>query len=771
MKRFNWLMTILAVGALAFAACEKDNTDKDADKEQPGTPSEDKELTFVVECDAVNKTSVVYSVIPSDLEADYIVVACGVAAVDECATDAAIVDMLYTQIRAYAESVDTTFEDEMAQKVARGKRESAEIAGLTSDTSYYLLVFGVDAANGYAATSAVSRTRFKTEAPEVGSCSFTVKADTYLNTAAIKVTPSNNEQDWSLVNVDVETFTTYTAEDGEYKWTKEQFFENHLKTQIDNLKAEGLSDDDIRTKLVNKGYRTLYAANLLPETKYTCMVAGVTFDEDGVWVSTSIKELRYNTGKEAESDLTFDVEVKNIDHYSAEVLITPSDPNAEYYYYIDNIDTNKKDMKPYDIATSAVTEYIYYWENYTELKRREPVKGVVDLSGEDKVQLNIADTEYYVVVFSFEPNPNYGIVIDAENGEYDYNPGTITSAPVYVSFKTSEQGDPMAATFEFCASDVGPYDFTLDIDASDPTIYYQPGIAYADSFDPQEAISASASQLAQIMEMCMTGQSPSLTIQEALEEKCSHLYRNGDGHFTVQNLAPEKEYIGYVLVIDATTGKFVNCVYSEVIAKTIAPGSVTPTVELLGIYNGDDEKGTIFGDADKTSGHPIIAVKHTNIEGATALYCAMTTDSYNEVIALPDRYIISDFREYWQEVNLNVPYHFFIAEWDIEQTVVAYAKDANGHEAGVGCLSVSPTTGGDIEELRDYYNEVLAATPAPQAYAKSLVVAENDEPVIECIWSEEVGAPRAAEVTYHAVEPLVAESDLVEVKVIKAFRL
>ena len=78
MKRFNWLMTILAVGALAFAACEKDNTDKDADKEQPGTPSEDKELTFVVECDAVNKTSVVYSVTPSDLEADYIVVACGV---------------------------------------------------------------------------------------------------------------------------------------------------------------------------------------------------------------------------------------------------------------------------------------------------------------------------------------------------------------------------------------------------------------------------------------------------------------------------------------------------------------------------------------------------------------------------------------------------------------------------------------------------------------------------------------------------------------------
>lgn len=759
-------MTIMAVAALAFAACEKDDT-------KPNSPddsgNEVEQMTFEVNIDAVTKTTVTYSVTPSDLEADYFAVVLDATSVEACASDAEIIEMVYSDIRDYAAVVNTTFEAIMAEKVAKGKRESAVIDNLGVDTNYVLLLYGVDAEKDYAATSAVSRTPFRTAAPELGSCTFSISVDVNLNTAAIAVTPSVNTQEWGVVNVEVDTYNRYTAKDGEYQWTKEQFFEHHFKTQVDQLKAEGLSDDDIRTKLVHKGYRTLYASDLTPKTKYTCLVAGVSLDADGLWLSTDIKESRYNVGEAAESDLTFDIDVLNIGHYAADIRITPSNPDAEYYYYISYIDTPKKSMKPVEIANSAITEYIYYWDNYTELKRREPVKGVVDLTGDNRVELNIAETEYYIVAFSFEPNPNYGKLVNEETGEYDENPGTITSAPVYVSFMTAEQGDPMEAEFKFKASDIGPYDFTLEVEASDPTIYYQPGIAYADNFDPQAAINASASMLAQVMEMCMTGQSPSLTIQEALEEKCSHLYRNGDGKYYIANLEHEREYIGYVLVIDATTGKFVNCVYSDVIAKTIAPGSVTPKLELLGVYNGDQENGTIFGDADATTGRPIIAVKHTDVEGATALYCALTTDAYAEVNELSDKYIIAQFRGYWQSVNLTVPYHFFVATWDIEQTIVSYAQDANGHEAGVARLAVEPSEAGDIEELRGYVEEVNAATPAPHAMAKSLVVKESVEPTIECLWSEEVGAPRAAKVTYHAVEPLKRESDVVEVKVIKTF--
>lgn len=769
MKTFNWLMAAMMVVALSFVACKDPQPEPEPG---PGPDDPTKELTFEASVSETTRTSAFINVTPSDLEADYFCIVYNAFSVEQCATDAELVAKIYAEISAYAESQDKSFVEYMAESVKRGALENHEVKGLTQATNYYLLVFGVDNANDYAASTPVKMVKFKTAEAQQSSCTFELKSNVYLTTAALTVTPSDNKQSWHLINLTVDEYNAYTAADGEYGWSNEELFQNTLNTELETLEGEGLSSDEIALKLFHTGMRTLNVSGLQAKTQYTTFVAGVNYENGEAYVTTAPKELRYRSGEAAASDLTFDIEVSNIEHYSADIRITPSDPNAEYYYYIGYIDSKKKSMKPIDIANSAVTEYIYYWENYTELKHRDPVTGVIDLTGDNKFEMDIAETEYYVVAFSFEPNPTYGQVINEEAGEYDSNPGTITSAPVYVSFKSAEQGDPMTAEFKFSASDVGPYDFYMEIEASDPTIYYQPGVAEADNFDPQAAIDASSGLLSQLMQMCMESQNPCLTIHEALEKLCYNYYHNGSRGFNVANLNPEKEYIGYVLAIDATTGKFARCIYSDVIAKTTALGSVTPELELLGVYNGNDENGTIFGDADLTLGRPIVAVKLNNVEGATALYSAITTDPYVDVAALPHRYIISEFRDYWQEVNLTVPYHFFVADWDMEQTVMAYAKDADGHEAGVGLLAVKPVDSGDINELKGYVDAVNNATP--KAAAKSLVYDEvANAPVMECVWSEEVGAPRAAEVIYHEVEPLAVavESDVLCVKTVKSFAL
>jgi hypothetical protein len=117
-----------------------------------------------------------------------------------------------------------------------------------------------------------------------------------------------------------------------------------------------------------------------------------------------------------------------------------------------------------------------------------------------------------------------------------------------------------------------------------------------------------------------------------------------------------------------------------------------------------------------------------------------------------------------------VPYYFFIAEWDVERTILAYAQDANGAEGKVARLGVTPSAYNDnIEELRALVEECNNATP--KALPQSLVVATESEPTMECTWSEAVGAPRNAEVTYHEVEPLTVASDLVRVKVVKRFHI
>ena len=757
-------MMLLTAFTLSFAAC----TEPTPDDPQPVPPTP-VELTFEASVTETTRTSAFINVTPSNLEADYLAVVYPAAAVEQSASDAELVVKIYAEFASYAETQEKTFVEYMAEVVKRGVLENHEVKGLAQNANYYLLVFGVDAEAEYAASTEITAVKFKTQDVQQSSCTFTVKSEVYLTTAALTVTPSDNKQAWHLVNVPVEEMQTYTKEDGEYGWSQAEFFQYYINTEIEALEAEGLAENEIKDKLIHTGYRTLNAVGLQPKTKYAALVAGVQYDEAGVAVTTEIKELRYNSGEAASNNLAFDIQVTNIEHYSADIKITPSDAAAEYYYYIGFIDSKKKSMKPIDIANAAITEYLYYWDENGQLAIREPHTGVADLSG---YELNIAETEYFIVAFSFEANPTYGTIINEETGEYDTNPGTITSAPVYVSFKTPEHGDAYNADFKFSFSEVGPYDFTFEIEASDPSIYYQPGIAYPDGFNPEAAMAASADQLALVMQMCMEGQSPCLTHQEALDKlkQQGYPYRNGSAKFYVANLDPNKTYMGYVLAIDVKTGKFAKCYFDlNSTVTTTSVGDVDPTIEILGVYNGEHEAGTIFGDAAMTAGKPIVAVTHKNLEGASALFTAISADPFADVNALADRYIISEFRGYWSEIkNLSVPYEFFIAEWDIEQTIVSYAQDAEGREGKVARIGVTPSQVRDIEELRAYVEECNSAAVA--AMCQSIVVNNEAAPAFECIWGEEVAPLRGAEVTYHKVEALALPAgDLVNVAVVKGF--
>ena len=735
-------MMLVAALTVSFAACEK--TPEPGPEPGPEQPTPEDVMTFKMEVLDATRNAVNYNLTPSSLEAEYVVFAYPSTAVESCATDAEIVEKIYAEINKTA-TEEQTFANIMASVVKTGAVENGEITGLNADMSYYLLAFAVNVDENYAACSDVAKVKFKTDANPVSSCTFEMKVTTYLTTAAVSVVPSIDTQKWHVMVVDVDTYKSYTDAEGEYGWTMEEFYNNFLQTNLETFVAEGGSVEDFARKEIFEGKRTVNASGLKAKTKYTCLVAGVALEGEEILPCTSVRELRFNSGEEAASNLTFDVEVFNIGNYSADIRITPSDPNAEYYYYINYIDTKTKEAKPIDIANNAVTEYIYYWDNNT-LAHREPSKGVVDLTGENCAELNIAETEYYVVVFSYELNPTYGTVINEETGEYDTNPGTITSAPVYVSFMTAKHGDPHEAEFTFSASEVGPYDFYMEVKSSDPTVFYQPGLAYASNFDPQAAIAASADQLAWVMQMCMDGQSPCLTYQEALDKlkQQGYPYRNGDAKFYIANLYPETSYIGYVLAIDIKTGKFACCVSGDAAITTTAMGTVSPTIELLGIYDGNEENGKVFGNSDITAGRAIVAVEHKGFEGATALYGSFTegdvTDATNPKFS--DQYIISEFMGYWDNVNLTVPYNFYVAEWNYEQTALAYALDSNDYEAKVGRLLVNPVNKtGEIAELEAYVEAVNAA--APKASKSMVYSVESFEPTMECVWSEEVELPES----------------------------
>jgi hypothetical protein len=60
----------------------------------------------------------------------------------------------------------------------------------------------------------------------------------------------------------------------------------------------------------------------------------------------------------------------------------------------------------------------------------------------------------------------------------------------------------------------------------------------------------------------------------------------------------------------------------------------------------------------------------------------------------------------------------------------------------------------------------------PKAAKSLVIIYDMSEPSMECIWSQEIGAPRAAEVIYHEVEALEnVESDVMSLGFVKTFAL
>lgn len=761
MRKFCLLMAAMATLAMSFTACKEDGP-SGVDDPKPT------DLTFTVKLDNVATKSLTFSVTPSDLEADYFAVVYGTSEVEQCASNEAIVEMVYANVEAYAESVGKTFDAYMAENVSRGAIESETIGDLQPKTNYYLIVFGVDAVNGYALTSEVSLTRFTTTEVVQESCSFEVRAEVYLNSAAISVNPSSATTTWHLVNAPVDMLTEYTAEDGQYGWTKEEFFHYYMTTEIETLREAGVSEEEIALRLFFQGERTLNVSNLEPKSKYVTFVAGVTSDgADGMAVTTALKEVRYNSGEAAQSDVSFDIQVSNIEHYAADIKIIPSDLEAEYYYVILPYDGKSNDAKPIDLVTKFVAERLYYWDN-GELKHVDPVTGVQDFTGENKYELSVAEMEYYILVFTYECNPNYGTIIDEEAGTYDENPGSLTSAPAMVTFTTAENGDVMTAEFVITATEVGPYSFTMNVEAKDPTVYYMPSVLLASEYSEAGAIDMYSGFLSQQLALYQIAE-PGISPHRAIEEHGSTFFRNGDGRFGVANLQPETDYAVFILVIDPVRGAFVRAVAVEGVVTTTALGTVNPQIELLGVYDGD-EAASIFEDVD-TSGKPIVAVKLTNTDGASGLYTYLS-DGDATSPSITDAQILSELRGYWMDVKLDVPYSFFLANWDVDQTVIAYGEDAEGRAGKVSRLLVKPTTSGDIEELRGYVEEYNNAAEV-SALPKSVVInSEATQPTIECIWSENVPAPREAQVVRHecSLEDIVAvESDVMSLKAIKAF--
>lgn len=681
MKRFNWFLMLMTAFTLSFVAC----TDPEDDGKTPTPDNPTPEgLTFKVEVGEVTSSSVSYTVTPSDLNAEYLCVLYDAETVEEFTRDEFLVQTLYQELETEARSKGQTLEEYMPEVVDKGAITDGKFSNLYPESKYYIIVFGVDAAKGYEANTAVSKTEVTT-AEFVGlDVTFEVNTTVDGNTAQYQITPSNNDDIWYFYTLPKSTYDAYTDPAGQYQMSEQRFLLYCLEREIEAYRGAGYSDNQILNAIFHKGALTLQAKGLNAQTEYINMIAGFIVTEEGaISIATDVTTSTYKTGDATASDLTFDISVTDVEMIRAAIKITPSDTKETFCWMCGVWDG---EQTAEDIMNGIVAMYGGAMNQGMML-----YSGVQDYTGGPgspyKYKLDSPDTDYYVIAFGYA--------------------GGVTTEPEMVTFRTLPAPDPATTTFTMSASDVTPYSFKIAVVPSHSTTYYSFNVCAPDEYD-EEAIIAGENETFDWMLEQSKQFNPDTTVAMVLS---SYYYRDA-ANADATGLVPESSFVGYVVVFNPEDGHVLKLHKFENLATTKSVGSVTPGVELVGYYSGDEENGSVFGQPAATKGKAITVVKYTNLEGARSLFGTMLGDDMTNTSSYSDSYIWGTAANYWTSIKTSEPYSFYVAEWDYVQTALAYAVDNNGLPGGIGRLYTLPTAEnkGDIAELKALVDELNAAS-------------------------------------------------------------
>ena len=727
MKRFNWLMMLLTAVTLSFAACTEPTPEQKPEPEPPQPEG----LTFEVELGEVTYSSVDYTVTPSDLEAEYLCILYDAETVEEFTQDKYLVATLLQELEAEARTEGMTLVEFLADYTDKGVLEDS-YTNLAPESDYYIIVFGVDPANNYEACSEVSKTKFTTLAFEKLDVTFEVETTVDGNTAEFKVTPSDNEVIWYFYTIPTGTFDYYQSPEA-YNMSLDQFFLYCLEQQINQLRGAGYDDNTILNAIFHKGALTLQAKDLTANTEYTNMVAGFVIDESGViTLASDVATSTYTTGDAKAADLTFEISVTDVDMDRAAIKITPSDDKATFCWMVGAWDGAKNAE---EIMNEIVAMYGAWMNSGMML-----YSGVQDYTGGPgspyKYKLDAPDTDYYVVAFGYA--------------------GGITTEPVMETFHTLPAPDASETEFNMTASAVTPYSLTIGVTSSVASTYYTPGVCKPEEYDEDVLVSEVEAGIAEILEM-QQAQDPTVTLSQVLG---MYFYK---GNYTIDasGMQPETTVMGYIFAIDHKTGKVAKVQTFENLATTTKPGDVTPTVEFIGNYSGNEENGAVFGQPDATKGRAISVFKYSGFDGARSLFTTLLGDN---LMNYTDPELWKAATGYWASCSMSQPYNFYLTDWDCEYTALAYAVDATtGQPGGIGREKTMPTVENkqDIQELIDLVNELNAAEKSSFSLPQSIVVSEGISLSAVKVETAENNVEFKAETK--AVAPATIEANVVKV--------
>lgn len=710
-----------------MVGCKEDPTPGPEPTPGPNPNPNPTELTFDVNIKETTKTRMFFEITPSDVNAPYFTVVYEKSFVDDFSKEEYLVGTIYEEITEEANSMGLKFAEYMEQYTDKGAID-ASFSGLMADCEYYLLVFGVDPENEYQLSSEISKTAFTTLPAPQSDATFDVTATVDKNTVEFKVVPSDKDIYWHLISVE-KAMVDYYLNPDEYGMTLTEFYQYYVQQEIDSLLQAGYQPEDVINIIFLKGDLTLGARGLKAYTEYAYLIAGFILDEDGTWIATEISMDTYTTTEAMFTGMTLDIQVSDVEKTRAAIKITPSDNNERFLWLVGAYDGKSTAEEMMEKTIAQYGMFMDMMANYT---------GVQDYTGEGnspyKYRLDSDNTAYFVLAFGYSGAP--------------------TTEAYMKTFKTLPGQEAIDATFSIDVSNITSYGATLNVTASDESVQYIIDVLDPANFNEETLMNEVNLALAEMYQQTVA-YDPNTTYAQLM----SNYYWRGNQALNVEGMAPNSTVMGYIIALDDKTNTAAKIHVFNPLFTTLSEGNINPTVDVLGVYSGDDENGQLFGDAALTKGMAIGVIKYGAFDGAKSLYISSAEGDYSFEGAYADSELFASMN--WSLCDMASPYTFTLLSWGKEYTFLAYALDQNNGAGKIGRAYCRPMADdkGTFEELKGHYDAAsnASAFTLPESVVVEDIVVEpivnfvNNEPVVE---KQSVAAP--------AVEPMLIQLDRIK---------
>lgn len=673
---FNGLLLLLAT---VFVGCKET-------PEVPPTPIDPVDKPdFVIEVKNITDTSVEFTITPEDEEMTYIAMMTTKEYFDEFEDDDAYImdDLMWLDDAAYDAGVELS---EYLEGVLKKGAISDTQDMLDPATEYIVYAFGLSN-NGIVTTSLYKQT-FTTLSTELTELNFEIEVtDVGYDTATITVTPDNDKA-FYFVNV-------FSLEDYQNYGGDESAFAAHINKLRNYYYGLGATADQMVANLGYVGAKSLSVEDLRAGTKYMAYAIGI----DERFVANSVATVvEFETVAAQTSDLTFEVELTNIEYDHIEGSVTPSNNDDTYIcsvQYASSLEWSESE----EAFVESIVDDITAWGNIEDSLR----KGVMSLDGISGLQPN---TDYIIVCFGYDGAP--------------------TTAPHITHFTTTDAvGNPEDLVVEFEVSDithnsvkitttpsVGVYYFT----------YYVEKEEFDQLIDKYGTVDASVAYLA------------NYEIDYGAEwfdcSRAEYLYDLGASLGKEKNfynqLEPSTDYIAYAIAVDIQSGElasdkgFVSDVF-RTLDKVVSDAAVS--IEFGNYYDGSALAELDPARFLNCKGYAVLPYTVKPNDSAVAWYTGFYDGDFTEWGCTDDD-IYAELITYGWEwgseyVSENRESGVAVLSYDTPYTFLGIAKDSTD-SYGLGFIDVITPTPDGVSPAEEFIAANPAALPAKAAKANAM---------------------------------------------------